>query len=232
VTVASPDRSAWSRRKNKIVGSALKRDSIRSTCTISVMNLFTAERYARALAAANAALPRALRCSVFTYRARTEAHPRERSLGLSCTDKTVAVAQARNKRAPTRLPVGLLTAALAQRSEVAIQTRGGWKMEVFSPVAVGAGSSNVRPVGAIVSRSSSVPSRVPHCCELSNPGEAVEIGKGSRLEHERPEHGLRRAGDSSGDRDIPSCDWDDDPTLKIASTRWRSRNGSDCESSG
>jgi hypothetical protein len=131
-----------------------------------------------------------------------------------------------------RALAGFMRTAAAERPELAIQTRGGWKMEVFSPVAVGAGSSNVRPVGAVVSRSSSVPSGVPHCCELSNPGEAVEIGKGSRLEQARPEHGLRRAGASSGEPVIPSCEWDDDPTMKMASSRWRSRNGSDCESSG
>ena len=105
-------------------------------------------------------------------------------------------------------------------------------MEAFSPVAAGAGSSNVRPAGELASRSISAPSEAPHCWELSSPGEVVEIGNGSRVEHESPEQGLRRAGDSSGDRDIPSCEWGDDPTLKIASTRWRSRYGSDCESSG
>jgi hypothetical protein len=154
----------------------------------------------------------------------------ERTFGMSRSRETIDVARAQVERG--RAFAGFMRTASAERPELAIQTRGGWKMDAFSPAAAGAGSSNVRPAGELVSRLSSAPSGVPHCCELSSPGEAVEIGIGSRLEQDSPEHGLRRAGDSSGEPVIPSCGWDDDPTMKIASSRWRSRNGSDCESSG
>jgi hypothetical protein len=135
--------------------------------------------------------------------ARADAHPHERTFGMSRCRKTIDVARAQVER--TGDFAGFMRTASAERSEVAIQTRGGWKIEVFSPVAVGAGSSNVRPVGALVSRLSSAPSGVPHCCELSSSDEAVEIGKGSRLEQARPEHGLRRVGASSGEPATPSC---------------------------
>jgi hypothetical protein len=81
-------------------------------------------------------------------------------------------------RAVMRLPA-LWRRSSAEKSEVAIQTRGGWNMEVFSPLAVGDGSLSVRPAAGLVSRSTRVPAAAHHRCEPSSPDEAVEIGKGS-----------------------------------------------------
>ena len=75
-------------------------------------------------------------------------------------------------------------------------------------------------------------SKEHHCSTPSTPGEAVEIGKGSRLEQLRPEHGLRGAFGSSGEWEPPSCEGDTEPAIKMLSSRRRSRNGSDFKPTG
>jgi hypothetical protein len=109
---------------------------------------------------------------------RTGPLPFGRSLGLSHSRTTVEGTRAQNERGDASL--GTLTKrSSAEKSELALQTRGGWNMEVFSPVAVEDGSLYVRPAAGLVSRSTGVPAAAHHCCEPSSPVEAVEIGKGS-----------------------------------------------------
>lgn len=78
-------------------------------------------------------------------------------------------------------------------------------MEDFSPEEEGRDSLRVSRAGDSDSTANGTPS-VPHCWVPSDAIDAVETGKGNRLEQLRPEQGLERPGNerSKGEREKPS----------------------------
>ena len=71
-------------------------------------------------------------------------------------------------------------------------------MEGFSPETVGSDSWRIARPGDLDATTKGKPS-VHHCCEPSDAIDAVETGKGNRLEQLRPEQGLERPGNERSD---------------------------------
>ena len=78
-------------------------------------------------------------------------------------------------------------------------------MEDFSPNGEGRDSLRASRLGDVDCTTKGTPS-VPHCGDPSAAMDAVETGKGNRLEQLRPEHGLERPGNdrSKGEPEKPS----------------------------
>jgi hypothetical protein len=78
-------------------------------------------------------------------------------------------------------------------------------MEGFSPDGEGRDSLRVSRLGDVDCTTTGTP-KVPHCGDPSTAMDAVETGKGNRLEQLRPEQGLERPGNerSKGERAKPS----------------------------
>ena len=76
----------------------------------------------------------------------------------------------------------------------AVQARGGWKIEEGSSRDAGPGSSSERREKdrALITTNDLISQHWSE--ERSSPDDAVETGRGSRLEQLGPEHGVRRAG--------------------------------------
>ena len=91
------------------------------------------------------------------------------------------------------------------KAEARFRREGDGRWKIFPPNGEGRNSLRVSRLADLDSTTKGTPN-VPHCWEPSVAMDAVETGKGNRLEQLRPEQGLERPGNerSKGDREKPS----------------------------